>query len=294
VWPLRLLRTYLVHSKAHYLFIYENEVQQGPFPPTVVQRMLRDGEITEAAFVWREGLAEWQPVNSVLPRLASIRQKEYLKFLGEPIPRGMTFEEAQQRLDTLVANNPAKKLALDRWDVLAKKRDELASYFERAEMKCPISDFEAVVVLESIEAAHPNDFASIPSYEIARFFKAHRDHRSWEDDPATDAQKAVLRSKRIPYNGLTKKQVSDLIETIYNGATEGQVRRLQFYGINCEGLTKKEACVIIDDYIATHPDAENDYQRWKMNGCPSINNSCGAPPERSSFGLGKLIQKLFQ
>ena len=120
--------------------------------------MLRDGEITEAAFVWREGLAEWQPVNSVLPRLASIRQKEYLKFLGEPIPRGMTFEEAQQRLDTLVANNPAKKLALDRWDVLAKKRDELASYFERAEMKCPISDFEAVVALESIEAAHPNDF----------------------------------------------------------------------------------------------------------------------------------------
>jgi hypothetical protein len=48
------------------------------------------------------------------------------------------------------------------------------------------------------------------------------------------------------------------------------VRRLTFYGINYEGLTKKEACVIIDDYIASHPDAENDYQRWKMDGCPPM------------------------
>ncbi|MBA2584995.1 MAG: DUF4339 domain-containing protein [Chthoniobacterales bacterium] len=76
-----------MHSKSHYLFVYENAFQQGPFPPDRVQRMLRDGALTEAAFVWREGLTEWQPINSVLPRLASIRQKEYLKFLGEAIPR---------------------------------------------------------------------------------------------------------------------------------------------------------------------------------------------------------------
>jgi hypothetical protein len=144
-----------MHSKAHYLFIFENEVQQGPFPPSQVQRMLRDGEITDAALVWREGLTEWQPINSVLQRLASIRQKEYLKFLGEPIPHGLTFEEAQQRLDALVADNPAKKRALDRWDVLAEKRDEVVSYFERAEMKCPVSDFEIVPMLESIQATYP-------------------------------------------------------------------------------------------------------------------------------------------
>jgi hypothetical protein len=259
-----------VHSKAHYLFIFENELQQGPFPPSEVQRMLRDGQITDGALVWREGLTEWQPINSVLPRLASIRQKEYLKFLGEPIPRGLTFEEAQQRLDAIVANNPAKKLALDRWDVLAGKRDEVVRYFERAEMKCPVSDFEIVPMLESIQATYPEQFSSIPSYDIARFFKSHRDHRSWEDEEPTEAQKAVLRSKRIPYEGITKGQASELINTIYNAATEGQVRRLTFYGINSEGLTKKEACVIIDDYIANHPDAENDYQRWKMNGCPPL------------------------
>jgi hypothetical protein len=79
-----------------------------------------------------------------------------------------------------------------------------------------------------------------------------------------------VRSKRIPYEGLTKKQASDLIETIYNGATEGQVRRLKFYEINSEGLSKREAAVIIDDYIASHPDAENDYQLWKINGCPPL------------------------
>jgi hypothetical protein len=82
--------------------------------------------------------------------------------------------------------------------------------------------------------------------------------------------KRLLRSKRIQYEGTTKGQASELINTIYNAATEGQVRRLTFYGINYEGLTKKEACVIIDDYIASHPDAENDYQCWKMNGCPPL------------------------
>ena len=269
-----------MHSKAHYLFIYENETQQGPFPLDRVQRMLRDGEITEAALVWREGLTEWHPINSVLPRLASIRQKEYLKFLGEHTPRGMTSQEAEQRLNNLIADNPAKKLALDRWDALANKRDEMANYFKRADMKCPVSDFDAMLMLEAIEQAHPRDFASIPSYEIARAFKEHGYHRRWEDEPATDAQKAVLRSKAIPYQGLTKKQASDLIEAIYHGATEGQVRRLKFYGIDPEGVSKKEACVIIDDYIASHPDAENDYQRWKMNGCPPAL----APAEPSGWG----------
>ncbi len=272
-----------MHSKAHYCFIFENGEQQGPFSPDKVQRMWRDGEITDAASVWREGLTDWQPIASVLTRLPSIRQKEYLKFLGYPTPRGLTFDEAQLQLDALVRDNPAKKLALDRWDVLAQKRDEVLSYFQRSETKCPVSDFDVVPMLEEIEASNPEQFASIPPYEIARFLKSHRAVRGWEDEPATDAQKAVLRSKRIPYDGLTKKQASDLIDTIYNGATEGQVRRLNFYRINSEGLSKKEACVIIDDYIASHPDAENDYQRWKMNSCPPLPNR-----PRSLSGLNRV------
>ena len=65
---------------------------------------------------------------------------------------------------------------------------------------------------------------------------------------ADGSSKAVPRSKRIPYEGITKGQASELINTIYNAATEGQVRRLTFYAIKYEGLTKKEACVMIDDY----------------------------------------------
>ncbi len=38
------------------------------------------------------------------------------------------FEEAQQRLDALFANNRTKKLALDQWDVIAEKRDQVVSY----------------------------------------------------------------------------------------------------------------------------------------------------------------------
>ena len=168
-----------MHSKAHYCFICENGERQGPFPPDKVQRMWRDAQITDAALVWREGLAEWQPIASILTRLASIRQKEYLKFLNRPTTKGMTFEEAQSQLDALVLDNPARKLALDRWDVLAQKRDEVLSHFERSKTKCPVSDFDVMPMLQRIEADNPHRFASTPSYEIARFFKSHRDVRGW-------------------------------------------------------------------------------------------------------------------
>jgi hypothetical protein len=159
--------------------------------------------------------------------------------------------------------------------VLAQKRDEVLSFFERSQTKCPVSDYDVIPILEAIQANNPGRFASIPSYEIASIFKSHRPVRDWEDEPATSAQKTVLRSKRIPCDGLTKKQAHDLIDTIYNGATEGQGRRLKFYGINSDGLSKKEAAVIIDEYIANHPDAENDYQLWKMRGCPPVRTSAG-------------------
>jgi hypothetical protein len=48
-----------------------------------------------------------------------------------------------------------------RWDVLAQKRDEVMSYFERSQTKCPISDFDVVPMLEAIEASN----ASEPSGE---------------------------------------------------------------------------------------------------------------------------------
>src|SRR6266513_2370552 len=198
------------------------------------------------------------------------RQKEYLKFLNRPTTKGMTFDEAQSQLDALVRDNPAKKLALQRWDVLAQKRDEVLSYFERSQTKCPVSDYDVIPMLEAIQANNSGRCASIPSYETASFLKSRRPARDWEDEPATSAQKTVLRSKRIPCDGLTKKQAHDLIDTIYNGATEGQVRRLKFYRINSEGLSKKEAAVVIDEYIANHPDSENDYQLWKMRGCPPL------------------------
>ncbi|MBA3832917.1 MAG: DUF4339 domain-containing protein [Chthoniobacterales bacterium] len=77
-----------MHSKAHYLFIFENQIQQGPLPPGRVQRMLRDGEITDAALVWRERLTEWQPISSVLQRLAgwSERTASLALSIGEPLP----------------------------------------------------------------------------------------------------------------------------------------------------------------------------------------------------------------
>ncbi len=136
-------------------------------------------------------MTDWPPIGSVLPRLATIRQKEYLKFLAHAIPRELTFDEAQSMLDAIIADNPTKKLPFERWDQLAQKRDAVATYFGRSEIRCPVSEFEIVPFLEEVQAADPEQFSSLPSYDIARLLKARREHRGWEDESPTEAQKAV-------------------------------------------------------------------------------------------------------
>src|SRR5205823_13257871 len=67
-----------MHSKAHYCFVVEYGDQTGPFPPSQIERMWRDGEITDAAFVGREGLTDWQLISSGLTRTAGCPQKAFL------------------------------------------------------------------------------------------------------------------------------------------------------------------------------------------------------------------------
>ncbi len=54
-----------------------------------------------------------------------------------------------------------------------------------------------------------------------------------------------------------------MIEALLHGPTEGQKRRLAYYGIGSAGITKDKATELIDEYVATHPDAEYGYQLWK-------------------------------
>jgi hypothetical protein len=92
------------------------------------------------------------------------------------------------------------------------------------------------------------------------------DASDWHNDPATERQISYLRSIGVSIeDGLTKGRACQLIG---GEPTEGQLRRLKFYGITPSPyLTKEEASEWIDGYEMQHPDSEEQYQTWKLRGC---------------------------
>ena len=65
---------------------------------------------------------------------------------------------------------------------------------------------------------------------------------------------------------LTVREASDLIDQHKNKMSEGQRRRLNFYGLTYEaGITREEATELIDRYKSEHPESEVAYQRWKAS-----------------------------
>jgi hypothetical protein len=49
------------------LYLYQNDQQTGPFTGEQIQEMLRAGAVTRDTMGWKEGLAEWSPLSSLLP-----------------------------------------------------------------------------------------------------------------------------------------------------------------------------------------------------------------------------------
>ena len=86
----------------------------------------------------------------------------------------------------------------------------------------------------------------------------------WRFDPITDRQRELIEEKGYEAPD-TKGEASDLITEILrkeDGATEGQIRRLEFYGIYGD-FSKKEASELIDKN--KHLYDEDEYQAWKQN-----------------------------
>jgi len=91
------------------------------------------------------------------------------------------------------------------------------------------------------------------------------DASDWHNDPATNRQINYLRSIGVSIeDGPTKGRACQLIG---REATEGQLRRLRFYGVTPSPyLTKEEASELIDGYKTQHPESEEQYQTWKLRG----------------------------
>lgn len=109
----------------------------------------------------------------------------------------------------------------------------------------------------------------------------------WRDEPITDRQQKLIEDKgyQVPD---TKGEASDLITEILrkeDPATEGQIRRLKFYGI-CGDFSKKEAMDLIDQNKPLHD--EEQYQLWKKVVC-KIDNDIKPPQKTRGKGSSLLM-----
>ncbi len=161
------------------------------------------------------------------------------------------------------------------------KADELRAFLEanagrlRMNLPAPSAIREAVDFLLENETEWPNDMSGdkfarfmIQRYPELRFEWAEEaEGEVNQDAPATDKQIAYLKVLEAPLEGyLTVREASDLIDQYKNRLSEGQKRRLNFYGLTFSpGMTREEATDLIDRYKAEHPESEAAYQAWKTS-----------------------------
>ena len=90
-----------------------------------------------------------------------------------------------------------------------------------------------------------------------------QDPNFWHSEPATAKQISYLESRGISLRAdATKGEAAALIDP----ASEGQVRRLKFYGTRLpQYLTKRYASTLINMHIRKHPESEAKYQQWKLD-----------------------------
>jgi hypothetical protein len=168
------------------------------------------------------------------------------------------------------------------------KADDLQAFLEenaerlRMNVPAPSAVREAVDFLLENEPDWPNDMSAekfarvmVQRYPELRFeWTGNAESEAGQDEPATDKQIAYLKVLEAPIQEyLSVREASDLIDQYRNRVSEGQKRRLTFYGLDyAPNITREEATELIDRYKAEHPESEEAYHAWKI--------SRGGAPER--------------
>src|ERR1700674_3450736 len=52
-------------------FVVEQGQKKGPLDLSVLETMRRDGSLSETTLMWRDGMADWQPAQTVVPGIFS-------------------------------------------------------------------------------------------------------------------------------------------------------------------------------------------------------------------------------
>ncbi len=148
---------------------------------------------------------------------------------------------------------------------------------EKLRMNLPSSSAvrEAVDFLLENEETWPNDMSAekfarvmVQRYPELRFeWTGNAESEAGLDEPATDRQIAYLKVLEVPIEDyLSVREASDLIDQYKDRVSEGQKRRLNFYGLSYSAeTTRDEATELIDRYKSEHPESEAAYQAWKAS-----------------------------
>jgi len=245
-------------------YVRANQRELGPFTESKVQRMIRDGELTMDCYLRRGETEDWQLASSAIVRIATQEQKDGMRRLGMSIVRGLTFDQADAAIQAAINTDPEKAKIWSRWKTLSAKKSEILRIASLTRSQQSISPFSVEWFLSDLQETDPEKFEKFDPHELLKLFLRSHSTGSWRDDPATEPQLRLLASKGIRIQpGITKGDAHDLIDAAINVVTDGQLRRLHFYGIDSNGLTKDQASDLIDHYVAEHPEAEYQYQLWK-------------------------------
>jgi membrane protein YdbS with pleckstrin-like domain len=74
----------------HQTFIYKNEQQIGPFDDLTILQSLNNGSVDYSDLCWREGWAEWKPIEALYPKpsypknATSVEEEEKVAWEGRP------------------------------------------------------------------------------------------------------------------------------------------------------------------------------------------------------------------
>ncbi len=161
------------------------------------------------------------------------------------------------------------------------KTDELLMFLKenadrlRINLPSPSAVREAVDSILEEGPDWPNDMSSekfvrvlVQRYPELRFeWTGDAESEAPQDEPATNKQIAYLKVLEVPVEGyLTVREASDLIDQNKNRVSEGQKRRLGFYGLSYSpDTTREQATELIDRYKSEHPESEVAYQAWKAS-----------------------------
>ncbi len=253
------------------VFIAKNGKTSGPFSPYQIRGKYDRGTLGPHDYIWYEGAAEWMPAEWIEAwkefAKATDEQKGAIYFLGGRLGKGLMFLPAEAMILELSASQ-GREAELALWKVRRPRIHEIEEWYSTqkpSDVVVPGGVGSMLAKLAELQVGNPARYTSVTPEELLSMVDhfVREDYDDWRQAPPTPKQIQYLESiGEYLWQGATRGDASALIAP----ASDAQRRRLAFYGLSVPTLLSKgDASEMIDDYIAKHPESEEQYQQWKRD-----------------------------